>query len=336
MEFTFHKDFSELGPKEWNNLLAESISDVPFLRYEYLSTWWMTRGGGEWEGPQLALISARENGGLLGIAPLFLAKHKGQKALMLIGSIEISDYLDLIVRGGDLARFLSKLLDFLTSESNLDWTSLDLYNLPDSSPTLAQLKAESDERGWAYSQEIYQPSPYIKLPEDFETYLSGIVKKQRHEIRRKMRRAETGEHKVSWYIVEDEASLSSELDDFLSLMANDQHKQEFLTEAMRTQIRKSAQEAFEAGWLLLAFIVIDGQKAAGYLNFDYGNRIWLYNSGLNFNYKDLSPGWVLLAYLLRWAIENGRTEFDFMRGDEPHKYRFGAVDRNVMRVRVER
>jgi CelD/BcsL family acetyltransferase involved in cellulose biosynthesis len=51
---------------------------------------------------------------------------------------------------------------------------------------------------------------------------------------------------------------------------------------------------------------------------------------------DYSPGWVLLGYLLRWANENHYKEFDFMRGDEEYKYRFGAVDRYVMRAVVHR
>ena len=32
--------------------------------------------------------------------------------------------------------------------------------------------------------------------------------------------------------------------------------------------------------------------------------------------------------------KNGRYEFDFMRGDEEYKYRFGGVNRFVMRARV--
>lgn len=336
MNFTLHTDFSELDPTEWNALLSESISDVPFLRHEYLSAWWSTRGGGEWPQAKLALISARENGKLTGIAPLFLAEYDDQRALMLLGSIEISDYLDLIVRVDDLPRFLSATLDYLASDSALAWSGFDWYNLPDSSPTLAALKAESAKRGWTHMEEIYKPTPSIPLPGDFETYLAGINKKQRHEIRRKMRRAEASEQNVRWYIVEDESRLEAEIDDFFSLMANDHHKEEFLTEAMRTQMRTVVHAAFKSGWLQLAFMEVDGQKAAGYLNFDYGNRIWVYNSGLDFSFKELSPGWVLLGYLLQWANEKGRSEFDFMRGDEDYKYKFGGVNRHVMRVKVER
>jgi CelD/BcsL family acetyltransferase involved in cellulose biosynthesis len=49
---------------------------------------------------------------------------------------------------------------------------------------------------------------------------------------------------------------------------------------------------------------------------------------------ELSPGWVLLAHVIQWCCENGRDEFDFMRGDEDYKYRFGGVNKYVMRVRI--
>jgi CelD/BcsL family acetyltransferase involved in cellulose biosynthesis len=147
---------------------------------------------------------------------------------------------------------------------------------------------------------------------------------------------ESDERDVRWYIVEDESSLDAEIDDFLSLMSNDHHKEEFLTEVMRTQMRASVHVAFQAGWLQLAFMEVNGTKAAGYLNFDYGNRIYVYNSGFDFNYGDLSPGWVLLGYLFKWANEHGRGELDFMRGDEKYKFKFGGVKRDVLRVKVEK
>ena len=334
MKLTLHKNFSEISPAEWNTLLIESIADVPFLRYEYLSAWWNTRGGGEWPQAELVLISAREDDRLVGIAPLFKAEHDGQTSLLLLGSLEISDYLDLIVRANDLPRFLSALLDFCASDPAIACPRFDWYNLPDDSPTLPTLEAESTKRGWTFTQEPFRPSISVKLPGDFEAYLASIDKKQRHEIRRKMRRAESYEQPVRWYIVEDESTLDAEIDAFLSLMANDHHKEEFLTEVMRSQMRASVHAAFKAGWLQLAFMEVDGKKAAGYLNFDYGNRIWVYNSGLDFNFRELSPGWVLLGHLLQWANENGRTEFDFMRGDEDYKFKFGGVKRDVIRAKV--
>ena len=97
MNFILHKDFSEFSLDSWNALVEQSIADTPFSRHEYLSEWWKTLGGGEWNAgngsqqPELILISARENDQLIGIAPLFTAEYDGQHALLLLGSIEISD-----------------------------------------------------------------------------------------------------------------------------------------------------------------------------------------------------------------------------------------------------
>ncbi len=335
MEFTLHKDFTEIDPESWNHLLSESITNVPFLRYEYMQTWWEHRGGGEWKQTELLLISATENGQLIGIAPLFLTEHDSQSALMLIGSIEISDYLDLIVRPADLPRFVTGLLDFIASHGPSTWRAFDWYNLPDSSPTLAAFKTEAESRGWTFTQEVYRPTPYIPIPGDFETYLASIDKKQRHEIRRKMRRAaESGF--VRFYIVDGSSNIESEINDFFELMVQDPSKANFLHPAMRAQMTAILQTAHQQGYLWLAFLEVDGVKTAASLNFDYRGKLWGYNSGVGSGHKELSPGWVLLANVIQWCCENDRHEFDFMRGDEEYKYRFGAVNRFVVRARVKR
>ena len=338
MKLTIHNTFPEpTFMPDWNALLAESMTNVPFLRYEYLAAWWQTLGGGEWKDAALSLVTAHEADRLIGIAPLFrTTDHDGLPALMLLGSIEISDYLDVIVRKEDLSRFLGGLLDELASQPPDAWSVLDWYNLPDTSPALTALKEESAKRGWTCTEEIYKPTPSIPLPGDWESYLAGIDKKQRHEIRRKMRRAEESDQQVRWYIVEDESQLDSEIDAFLALMANDPEKAAFLTEPMRAQMRATAHNAFREGYLQLAFMEVFGQKAAGYFNLDYGNKIWVYNSGLDRKFMELSPGWVLLGYLLQWANEHKRAEFDFMRGDEDYKYKFGGQNRHVMRAKVTR
>lgn len=331
------ESFESLAEK-WNHLLSESASHVPFLRHEYLWSWWQTLGGGEWSQADLfillALDSKQEIGG---IAPLFFTQnHEGEAALMLLGSIEISDYLDFIVRPAEIDSFCEALLKFLDGVTSPAWQVLDLYNLLDSSPTLPALEAAARRLGWHYRTQLLQHSPYIPLPGDWETYLARISKKQRHEIRRKLRRLEEAGIPFRWYIVQEEEDLDREINGFLELMALDEEKQAFLTHVMRSQMRSAIWAAFRAGWLQLAFLEIEGQKAAGYLNFDYGNQIWVYNSGMDNRFNAYSPGWVLLSYLLKWANDHGRSAFDFMRGNEEYKYRFGAVDRFVLRARVER
>ena len=334
MNFRLHKDFSEFSETEWNALVDQSIADTPFSRHEYLREWWLTLGGGEWTRAELVLVSATENEQLAGIAPLFLAEYDGQQALMLAGSIEISDYLDLIVREADLPRFLTDLLDFLGSAKVGNWSALDWYNLPDSSPTLACLKVEAGRRGWSCTEEIYRPTPRIPLDGSFDEYLTRIDKKQRHEIRRKMRRASESEKNVRFHVIDKTADIESEMNAFFNLMVQDPNKENFLHPAMREQMSVTIRNAFERGYLWLAFLEVDGDKAAASLNFDYENKLWGYNSGVGREHMELSPGWVLLAHVIQWCCENGRYEFDFMRGDEEYKYRFGGVNKYVMRARA--
>ncbi len=152
----------------------------------------------------------------------------------------------------------------------------------------------------------------------------------------RFRRLEEADVPSNWYFVEDKDNLDDAIENFLGLMAQDPEKEAFLTAEMVTAMSGTIKSAFAQGYLQLSFLEIDGQKAAAYLNFDYDNHLWVYNSGLNRDFYSYSAGWVLLGYLLRWANENGRTNFDFMRGDEAYKYRFGAKDRFVQRVTLSR
>jgi predicted N-acyltransferase len=332
MEFTLHTNISSIASDAWNELAGASISDTPFSRHEYQHLWWQTLGGGEWKGTTLTLVSASESGRLIGIAPLFAASHDGRTALLLTGSIEISDYLDLVVREADLQRFLHGLLDFLASQPTLKKLPLDWYNVPGSSPTLPALKTEAQQRGWTYSEQVFRSTPHIILNGDFEAYLASLDKKQRHEIRRKMRRAADGPRPAQFELIEDPAVLETAIQDFLELMVQDANKARFLTSAMRDHMQALMRLAWEDGYLWLSFLTVNGAKAAAAFNFDYKGKLWGYNSAVNRDFMDLSPGWVLLAHQIQWACDHGRSEFDFMRGDEEYKYRFGGANRQVMRA----
>ena len=91
----------------------------------------------------------------------------------------------------------------------------------------------------------------------------------------------------------------------------------------------------EQGWLQLAFVEMDGYRAATLLNFDYADDILVYNSGYDpAQFRQLSPGIIVTARCIEQAIALGRAKFDFLRGDEVYKYRFGAQDTEVRRLLV--
>ncbi|HWS24909.1 MAG TPA: GNAT family N-acetyltransferase [Anaerolineales bacterium] len=337
MELIIHENESGFDQLElnWNALLINAVTHSPFLRFEYLRNWWKTKGGGEWHEPsRLLIISSWHNGQLVGIAPFFSTINRdGIEVLALLGSIEISDSLDLIVSPENHELFCSEVWKIILLDDrfpkNLEW-----YNLPIVSPTISTFERLARQSGVTVIQEVYQPSPTILLPASFDGYLASIDKKQRHEIRRKIRRAEESGRNVRWYITTQLNELNDHINELFRLMALDPKKAVFLTPLMRQQLERCIRTSFDNGYLQLAFLEADGKKVCVYLNFDLDDKIWVYNSGYDREYNDLSVGWVLLGYLIEYAIQLGRKEFDFMRGDEDYKYKFGAINRPVMRLSI--
>jgi CelD/BcsL family acetyltransferase involved in cellulose biosynthesis len=314
----------------WNELLHRSLADTIFLTLEYQRTWWQCLGEGE-----LLILALHDDGELAGIAPLFAIHNpQGQRVLATIGCVEVSDYLDLIVAQGQEEAVYATLVDYLAGPGAPAWDVLDLCNVHQDSPTLALLPTLAKARGWSISTTRDDVCPIVYLPSTWEEYLQILDKKQRHEIRRKLRRAEM----ASWYVAGPEHDLEAEVEDLLDLMAaSSPDKAAFLTLRMRDFFRQLAHVTYDAGWLQLAFLEVGGRKAAVYLNFVYENRVLVYNSGLDWQaFPKLSAGAVLTAHCIRHAIENSREAVDFLRGDERYKYQFGGQDVEVRRLVVRR
>jgi CelD/BcsL family acetyltransferase involved in cellulose biosynthesis len=130
--------------------------------------------------------------------------------------------------------------------------------------------------------------------------------------------------------------LRSEMQSFIDLhQKSTPEKDQFMDPSMQAFFFDVTQVLQEKGWLQLAFVEMEQNKAATLLNFDYGDDILVYNSGYDpAQYRNLSPGIVVTARSIEHAIALGRKKFDFLRGDEVYKYRFGAQDTQVRRLLI--
>jgi CelD/BcsL family acetyltransferase involved in cellulose biosynthesis len=325
---------------EWNKLLRRSRANVFFLTHEWQTTWWEALGTGD-----LWIVAFRtpDTNELVGIAPLYLTERQngpyaGKRVFTLVGCIEVSDYLDLIIAQDWETVVYTEFLAWLHSAAAPAWDVADLCNLPEVSRTYTTLPLLAEHAGHGVQVLQEDVAPQFVLPLHYESYLQEQVdKKQRHEIRRKQRRAER-EADIGFYIVGKEHSLEAEVDDFVALQrASREDKAEFMTPQMRRFFGIVARRMLESGHLRLCFLTINGEKAAVLYAFEYDRKFLLYNSGYDPDaYSQLSPGWVLLAYSIQYAIAAGCRVFDFMQGDEEYKYRFGSQDYKVMRVIITR
>lgn len=333
MEITAYRDvsaFAELKP-DWNTLLARAPMNRVFYTWEWQSTWW-----GAYEPGELWILACRDQGVTKGIAPLFISETERGRSVQIIGCVDVTDYLDFIVDRSQLEAVYDAFAEFLAAHRD-HYDILDFCNIPKDSPTQELLPAALDRRGFSTAVEQQEVCPVIELPDDWSSYLSLLDKKQRHEVRRKIRRIQGGAQSIAWYIVNGHHDLNEEVTQFVRLMAaSDPEKERFLQDERNLSFFQSMAPLLQArGWLQLNFLTVNEERAAAYINFVYDNRVMVYNSGLaHEDYGDLSPGIVLLAYNIRHAIEQGYAYYDFLRGDEPYKYRMGGRETAVMNIRA--
>jgi CelD/BcsL family acetyltransferase involved in cellulose biosynthesis len=320
--------FTELA-LEWDALAEISMTNTPFQSLTYQRAWWQRLG--PTEGSLHTITAHNEADQLVAVACFYLVNG----ILYFNGCVEETDYLDLIAPAALAEAAWSAVFDRLCNPDFPDWTALDLCNVPEASPTRAILHTLAQRRGFSLREKVQEVCPIIHLPATFDAYLESLDKKQRHEIRRKLRRATAAG--VTFQVVGPDDDLPQAVDDFLELLQKSTlEKRAWLNNGRRAVFHETAQAAMEAGTLQLLFVAVEGQKAAALFNFDYNGRIWVYNSGLDpAAFSSLSVGVVLTARAIEMAIANGRTAFDFLRGNEPYKYRFGAEDTSVYRIQLQ-
>ena len=311
---------------QWHNLLPSCTVDTLFITHEWQRVWWERFG----DGVEMILLMLEDDGGLDGIAPL--ARRDG--TISFVGDQDLFDYNDFLVARGAEPRFYPCLLDHLEGES---WEMLKLMSLPEDSPTLAYLPDLAREHG--YSVEVSQEgvAPGVRLPDTWDAYVESLSKKDRHELRRKMRRLYSSGEEVRYYKLSDPDETEAALGDLFWLMRDSREdKHAFLTNSREQFFRDMASEMSRIGVFKLFFLEMGGERVAAAICFDYGGVRFLYNSGFNTKYGYYSVGLLLHALALKDAIEEGKVYFDFLRGDEPYKYHLGGADRTVYQMIVRR
>ena len=175
----------------------------------------------------------------------------------------------------------------------------------------------------AVKQEV---SPFINLPVTWDEYLTGLERKHRKEIKRKLKRLEE---------TEPEFVNENNLPEFFRLhRLSDPAKNQFMSPAMASFFEDVATAVIPGWQTRLSFLKIGGQFAAGVVGFVSRDEYWLYNSGYDPQFNYYSAGLVLKAQMIKWAIETGKKKYDFLRGSERYKYELGAKDLNLYRIQI--
>ncbi|MCY7418419.1 MAG: GNAT family N-acetyltransferase, partial [Chloroflexi bacterium] len=256
-----------------------------------------------------------------------------------------ADYATLLCHPDDLGEVCAAVVQSLGTlvRASEPWDVIDLRRLRGDDPALPVLISAfaGGPDDWTVVQEQEEVCPVVTLPDgDWDDYLATLDKKARHEIRRKLRRAESVGEVTFRQMPLDAASV----DAFIELHQKRWGEQGLFPSneggdrSRRLLHRVTEQEAAEgdSAQLQLGQVLVGDRVIFAGVGFDDGQTCYFYNAGSDTDARELSPGVTGAGAYIRDRIDAGRTRFDFLRGNEPYKYEWGAVDEPIYRIVVSR
>ncbi len=294
-----------------------------FVLPVWMKVWWQIFGS----GAELYLRALREGNEVIGVAPLFIREGTAS----IVGGADVCDYLDFVVVPGREEDFFNVLLDDLKGNGV---NRLYLESLRPDSTVLTSLAGIAENRRCEVDYQKEDISLDLDLPATWEEYLGLLTSKQRHEVRRKLRRLQEA-GKVNYHIVEEKDDIWSNMGIFFQMFTESKDdKAVFLTERMESFFRLLAGTLADTELIKLGILELDLTPTAMIIYFDYRNGIYLYNSGYNPKYNSLSVGLLSKVLCIKESIEGNRKKFDFLKGDEVYKYRLGGKEIPLYSCRI--
>jgi CelD/BcsL family acetyltransferase involved in cellulose biosynthesis len=320
-----HDSLEAVGPDAWDALQAGSGLRSPFLAWTWQRQWIAEFA----RGRRLELRRAVDGAGrLVALLPLV---EVGPERWLLAGGSDVSDYLDLIALRDREEEAWAALLGARAS----DRAAWELHAVPAASPTVTALPALAAAVGLTVATAVEERCPVLDLPGSWDALLASLSAKHRHELTRKLRRfqREAPAGRVAWADTPD--AVAARLPDFLALHRRSRAgKAKFMDARMERFFRRTIPALAARGGARLAFLDLPEGPIAAFVTLEWDGTVGLYNSGFHPERAGLSPGLVLLAHVVRDAIERGRRRFDFLRGEERYKYEFGPIPEAVHAVTI--
>ncbi|MEQ1794027.1 MAG: GNAT family N-acetyltransferase [Nitrospira sp.] len=265
------------------------------------------------------------------MAPLMVKKGLlGERRVMFLGEGK-ADYLDFLTAGDRMMVLETMCTALFTARER--WDVIELNNIPVESSTVELVQEISRRAGYrVLARDLYQsPTLLIRGHEDeaLKVFNKAGLRRRENYFQRKGHLT---------YKTLTGVDVMPYLDRFFELhvgrWTGSGSPSLFLKEVNRTFYRELAIAMVDNTCLLLSIIEFDGQPLAMHYGFDYNGRLLWYKPSFDRAQAKHSPGLVLLRYLIGYALEHKRDEFDFTIGDEPFKSRFSNHLRTTVSLQI--
>lgn len=289
----------------------------------WLQTWWSI-----FRTDQEPHIVAVERGTeIIALAPFMRRDTTAE----LIGSPNVCDYLD-VVRGPGTANGFAEPLLAQLRQSGIH--RVTLRGVRPDARVWTDLLPVARSNDWAVTCEEEGLAYQIQLPQTWDAFLQQLNGKQRHELRRKLRRLhEAGT--VQYRQVDIVPAGPPVVDLFIELFkASRSDKATFMTTQMATYFHALAKTFSDLNMLTLGLLELDGRVVSAVMGFDYRATRYLYNSGYDPNFRSLSVGLLCKVLSIKDAIAKGFSSYDLLKGAETYKQRLGARATKLYRCTI--
>jgi CelD/BcsL family acetyltransferase involved in cellulose biosynthesis len=322
---------------EWNDAVERARIPHPFLRHEWVRTWWdsfpSTRVGRSGQaGPQLHVIVVRNEGRIVGIAPLMrdsaVVYGLSVRRLALLAN-DHTPRTDFVVAGNE-SEIYQVIWNSLAGEMD-QWDVLQLTQLPRASRTIPAMSSLASAGQLRIGTWKSSDSPYLELAGSWESYWASLSAKFRSNVRNRLTRLKQfGEPVLE--MLSDEAAIRDALGDVWRLEASGWKDKAGTSIASDPAVQKFyrllAERAADRGWLRLLFLNVDGRRTAVSYSAVYDGRLFLLKTGHNREFHSCSP-FKLLTYLAtQEAYARGLHEIDFLGETEPWKQEWTSTVRS--------
>jgi len=316
MEYTVTEEsFASLN-SYWADFKQDLNWNTLFVLPSWLEVWWQIFGSDF----QLYLRAVRQGEKIIGIAPLLV---KGGIA-SIIGGTDVCDYLDFIVTPGMEDGFFNVLLNDLEQNGI---SQLNVKPVRPDSTVLTNLVTLARQRKYEVHCCEEGVSVELDLPSTWDEYLAMLNKKQRHEVKRKLRRLWEADN-VEYRCVKVNQEVGDFINTFLKLfsLSRKEDKVSFMTTQMESFFRLLTETMAKIGLLRVGILEINKLPTAMIIGFDYNNMMYLYNSAYNPEYSHLNVGLLSKVLCIKESIQRSNKKWDFLKGGEPYKYHIGGKE----------
>jgi len=231
--------------------------------------------------------------------------------------------------------YVKMMIDY-TDHVAPEWDCIELQEVPENSETARALRAISKEPP-RLEERIQNPCPGIMLPNTFEDYFRRLGSNWRRNLRRWERNLRR-DYKIDFKIHSDIETMKDAMKIFFDLHQRRWQSRKqlgaFSDQRFRDFHLNVARSFAERGWLTLNFLTLNDEPVAAGYAFKYAQKLVCYLSGFDPQYSEYEVGNLRHIYLIKYCIENGLKEYDFLRGGESYKNRWNTSTRRNLEVRA--